>query len=154
MARGPINKERLVISALVALALGLIVYGFASAQTGEPSFKITDAAVEGVYPKPDSIVLRQSEVRVDLAPGYRGVLIIDGQEIPTFDLMASDQTTSNGIQFDAVFDPAQNTVSFTPKVGATIEAFSPDRHTVTAVFWKLDESRDQSRRITWSFKVS
>jgi hypothetical protein len=149
-----IDRTRLVMSLLIGAALVLIVYGFASATTGDEAVRITDAAVEQVYPAPGAIVLRQSEIRADLAPGYRGVLIVDGQEIPTYDLVATDGTVSSGATFDGVFDLAQNTVSFTPKKGATIEALSPDRHTVTVVFWKLDQSRDQARSITWSFKVS
>jgi hypothetical protein len=153
MAR-KIDRTRVVLSLLVAVALVMIVYGFASADTGDSAVQITDPGVESVYPKPGAIVLRQSEIGADLATGYRGVLIVDGQEIPTFDLVATDGTASSGATFDAVFDPAQNTVSFTPKKGATIEALSPDRHTVTVVFWKMDESRDTARSITWSFKVS
>jgi hypothetical protein len=153
MAR-KIDRTRVVLSLLVAVAIVMIVYGFASAETGDRAVQITDPGVENVYPQPGAIVLRQSEIGADLATGYRGVLIVDGQEIPTFDLVATDGTTSSGATFDAVFDPAQNTVSFTPKKGATVEALSPDRHTVTVVFWKMDESRDTARSITWSFKVS
>jgi hypothetical protein len=149
-----LDKQRLILSAVLAVALGLILYGVLSAETGERAVRITDAAIEGVFPKPGDIVLRQSEVRVDLASGYRGILVIDGQEIPTFDLVATDGGASSGAQFDAVFDPALNTVSFTPKVGATIEAFAPDRHTVTAVYWKESEGRDAARQFTWTFRVS
>jgi hypothetical protein len=53
-----------------------------------------------------------------------------------------------------VFDLAQNTVTFTPREGAAIEAFEAGDHRVTAVFWKLSESRAQSRSFTWQFKVS
>lgn len=153
MAR-TIDRRRFALSLLVAAALVMIIYGFASATTGDSAVKITDAAVEGVFPEPGAIVLRQSEIRLDLVTGYRGVLIVDGQEIPTYDLVATDGSESTDPTFDAVFDAALNTVSFTPKVGATIEALSPDRHTVTAVFWKIDEGRDAARSVTWSFKVS
>ena len=58
------------------------------------------------------------------------------------------------VPLGAQFDPAQNTVLFTPREGAAIEAFAPGEHTVTAVFWKLDQSRDSARSFTWHFKVS
>jgi hypothetical protein len=154
MARAGIDKTRIVISALIVIALGMIIYGFASAQTGDKAVRITDAAIESVYPQPGDIVLRQSEIRIDLAQGYRGVLIVDGQEIPTYDLQSSDTGSPTPPRFDAIYDPALNTVSFTPKVGATKENLSPGRHTVTAVYWKLDESRDRARSFTWAFNVS
>jgi hypothetical protein len=149
-----VDRSLLVMSLLIAGGLVLIVLAFSTAVTGDKAVGITDSAVEAVYPQPGALVLRQSEIRADLAPGYRGVLIVDGQEIPTFDLVATDGTASSGATFDAVFDPAQNTVSFTPRSGATIEVLSPGRHTATAVFWKLDESRDSARSMTWNFSVS
>ena len=96
-----------------------------------------------MFPQHGDLVLRQSQVGVDLAPGYRGVLIIDGQELPTTDLVAVDPATGAqpALALDAQFDPAQNTVLFTPREGATIESSTPgEHHGATAVYWKLDEA--------------
>jgi len=43
---------------------------------------------------------------------------------------------------------------FTPREGALIKQFTPGPHTVTAVFWQLDQSREQARSFTWHFTVS
>jgi hypothetical protein len=156
MALPRIDLRRLGIAAIVAAALALIVYGFASAQTGDQAVEITDPAIERVLPNPGALVLRQSQVGADLASGYRGVLIIDGQEIPTTDAQApggpsnGDPTTN----IDAVFDLSQNTILFVPRQGATIEQFTPGDHQITVVYWKLDESRDDAKTFTWNFKVS
>ena len=142
---------------IVAAALGLIVLGFASATTGDKSTTINDAAVERVIPHPGDLVLRQSEVGVDLAAGYRGILIVDGQEIPTFDITASDTgaATPFGKIVDARYDKGQNTVLFSPQEGSTVQAFSPGRHKVTAIFWRDGvEAREQGRAVTWFFSVS
>jgi hypothetical protein len=152
VARRRFDVFRLLLSLGLAGGLVLIVWGFASARTGDADVEISDAAVEAVFPKPGSIVLRQSEIRIDLATGYTGVLVVNNQEIPTYTLNTGQ--TNAGAAFDAVFDPALNTVSFTPKPGATIEYLPPDRNTVTAVFWKIEEGRDRSRQFTWSFKVA
>jgi hypothetical protein len=150
-----VELRRLGIAAVVAVALALIVYGFASAQTGDQAVEISDPAIERVLPLPGSLVLRQSQVGADLAPGYTGVLIIDGQEIPTQNAQAPGQANSDAaVNVDAVFDLSQNTILFLPRQGATIEEFAPGDHQMTVVYWKLDESRDDARTFTWNFKVS
>ena len=62
--------------------------------------------------------------------GLRGVLIIDGQEIPTPDARGAPATANSDVRrrLDAVFDLAQNTVLFLPRQGATIEQFAPGDH--------------------------
>ena len=149
------NVRRFGATVLIAGALALIVYGFASAQTGDQAVEISDPAIERVLPMFGALVLRQSQVGADLAPGYRGVLIIDGQEIPTQDAQATGNASSDvTVNYDAVFDLAQNTVLFLPREGATIEQFAPGDHQATIVYWKLEESRDEAKTFSWKFKVS
>jgi hypothetical protein len=148
------DVRRLGISLVIAGALALIVYGFASAQTGDADVEVP-TGIERVLPMPGALVLRQSQVGADLASGYRGVLIIDGQEIPTQDAQAPGAPNNDPtVNYDAVFDLAQNTVLFLPRQGATIEEFSPGEHQVTVVYWKIDETRDDAQSFTWKFNVS
>ena len=158
MARRRIDGPKLAISLGLVVAVALLVIGIRAARTGNDATPlITDPAVERVIPEQGALVLRQSQVGIDLASGYRGVLVIDGQELPTSDLVAVDPVaggTVPPVANGAQFDPAQNTVVFTPREGAAIEQFSPGPHTVTAIYWKLDQSRDQARSFTWHFKVS
>jgi hypothetical protein len=150
-----LDGRRLLASLVVAVALALIIFGFASAQTGDQAVEITDPGIERVLPLPGALVLRQSQVGADLAPGYRGILIIDGQEIPTQDAQATgDGNNDVSVNLDAVFDLAQNTVLFLPRQGATIEQFAPGDHQMTVLYWKLDETRQQAKRFDWKFKVS
>jgi hypothetical protein len=143
------------LSAVIVAALGLIVWGFASAQTGDQAVHFSDRAIERVLPNPGELVLRQSQVGIDLAPGYRGLLVIDGQEIPTYDAQAPGAATPQAVvNFDAQFDPALNTVLFSPKQGATIEEFAPGDHRITAIYWEMSKTRDDARSFSWSFKVS
>lgn len=150
-----IDRQRLVVSALVAAALVLIALGVASARTGDDAVpKITDSAVEGVFPPPGAVAVPpQSLVQADLVTGWRGVLVIDGQEIPTFDLVDGSAVSSSGLQYDAIYDPAQGTVSFTPRQGATIEALAPGDHRASVVLWRIGEDRSTGRTVSWSFKV-
>jgi len=158
-ARRRLDLRTAGLSLLAAGALALIVLGFASAKTGKQAVTITDPAVERLIPKPGDLILRQSQVGVDLAPGYRGYLVIDGQVIPTYDVQAPNvspgQNTNVGQPVDARYDPGQNTVLYAPQVGATIEAFSPGPHTISAFFWRDGvDTRDQARHLTWTFSVS
>jgi hypothetical protein len=149
-----LSWRKVGVSALVAVAIGLIVAGFATGVHGDAAI-VLPPEVEQVVPKPGDLVLRQSEVGIDLKPGYRGVLVIDGQEIGTTDLSSdATQAAPAGAPHDAVFDPAQNTVHFQPRQGATIEEFAPGSHEITAIYWKLDQTRDSAKQFSWRFQVS
>ena len=146
--------RRFGFSVLIAGALTLIVIGFATAQTGDDAVEVPPG-IERVLPLPGALVLRQSQVGADLAAGYRGVLIIDGQEIPTQDAQTPGVANNDtSVNYDAVFDLAQNTVLFLPRQGATIEEFAPGDHQATVVYWKLDATRDDAQTFSWKFKVS
>ena len=140
-------RNQLLLSGLIAAALGLVILGFMSAQTGDADVRFSDPAIERVTPKPATLVLRQSQVGIDLAPGYEGRLTIDQVAIPL------DQSS---------VDAAQNTVYFSPRPGADIEEFTPGPHSITACYWKIadrDTVSTDARCVngatfTWSFKVS
>jgi hypothetical protein len=157
MARRRVDWTRVGIAVLAVVAVASIVLGLTLARTGDDAApKITDPAVTAVFPRQNDLVLAQSTIGIDLAAGYRGVLFVDGEELPTSDLTPADPAVGSqpAITRDAVFDPAQNTVVFTPREGATIERFEAGEHNVTAVFWRMDESRARARSYTWRFKVS
>jgi hypothetical protein len=134
-----LDPRRLGLAALVALALTIIGYGLTKAKTGDDNAQLTDPALEQQVPAPGSLVLRQSQVGVDLAPDYTGYLVIDGKQIP------EDQYYR---------EPALNQVFFTPTEGSEIDEFDPGLHTITAVFWKITEGEQAARTATWRFNVS
>jgi hypothetical protein len=133
-----IDGRRLLMALGVSVGLVLIVLGFASVQHGDKAITLPPEVVR-VVPQPGDLVLRQSSVGVQLKPGYTGVLIIDGKEIPQDQLQ---------------IDESQATIFYTARQGADIESFAPGQHSITAVFWKLTESRNESSQFTWPFKVS
>ena len=155
VARRLLDVRRLGVSLAIAAALALIVYGFASAQTGDDAVEITDPAIERVLPLPGALVLRQSQIGADLAAGYRGVLIIDGQEIPTQDAQAPGVANNDvAVNYDAVFDLAQNTVLFLPRQGATIEQFAAGGPPGHGRVLEARRDTDQAKTFSWKFKVS
>lgn len=148
------RRQRVGFGAIIAAGLAMIVFGFASAQTGDAGSQPSDPAIERLIPNPgDSLQVNQDTVGIDLQTGYRGELIIDGQTIPTRDLNQAQSNTPFEEQLDAIYDAGQGTVLFTPRAGATIEAFSPGRHTIVARYWKTTQSRDEARTFTWGFDV-
>jgi hypothetical protein len=109
------------------------------AETGDDSVTVVDPGVEVLVPKPGDIVLRQSQVGVDLAPGYQGTLDIDSVPMP------EDQLTLND---------ALNQVFFQPGTGKDVEEFTPGRHCVTAHFFRTIEGPELARTFSWCFNVS
>ena len=107
----------------------------------------------------------QTEVFVDLLPGYTGVLIIDGIELQTVDPndLNGSPDASTPIQIvpgqqvslpaTTIYERGNATLTFVPTEGAPIESFAQGPHTATVIFWKILESRQRSQSYTWTFSV-
>src|SRR3546814_14504295 len=72
------------------------------------------------------LVLRQSEIGVDLGPGYEGDLVVNGQPIPEEELRRV---------------PEQNQVFYLPGKGTTFEELPGGTNCVTAI------ARSEERRV-------
>lgn len=156
--RRRIDRGLLIASLAIATGIVIAVWGVFGAVTGTDRFALPDG-LERVDPVPDAIqVLPQTAVFVDLEQGYTGVLVVDGVELETINL---DQIgaidVEPGRQVDlppvTVFEPGNATLTFTPSRGAVVERFGTGLHTVTVVFWRLDEGRDFARSYSWTFNV-
>lgn len=73
----------------VAAGLAMIAFGFSSGETDDDAIAFP-VGLENVSPRPSARVQRQTEIMADLEPGYDGVIVINGVEVPpdqfTFDL--------------------------------------------------------------------
>lgn len=148
-----IDTRRLALSLVISAALVALWFAVTSADTGESTLGPKDPAIETISPRPDELVLRQTQVVVDLAPGYTGELYVDGQQIAVVDAVNDESSAEVSARADAVFDPALNTITFTPREGATIEELTPGAHRITVSYWKQDESSANARNYSWSFRV-
>lgn len=116
-----VTLRRVIISVLLAGAVVLFGYGFASGRDpGRPT--ITDPAVEGTDPKPGDLDLRQARIGIDLASGYTASLKVDGVNIP-------DDQLEKVVGLDQLY--------YTPGPGTETGALSPGRHCATATITKL-----------------
>ena len=146
--------------ASLAIAIGLVLIGWAivSGVTGDEVTKLPDA-IEQTAPVPDAVqVLAQSQVIVDLAEGYEGRLIVDGVEFPT---MRLEELTNDNVEpgeqveipAGVVFEPGNDTLTFTPGPDIEITRFSEGGHTVRVVYWRASVGEQEARSYTWTFNV-
>ncbi len=136
-----LTRRRVVITVLLAAAGSMVILA-GSLNSGDDEVRLTEDAVEAVTPSDGStLVLRQAEIAADLAPGWSGVLQIDGTEIPQ-DQLRQD---TGGL----------NLLSFTPGPGKEIEELGDGRHVATAIIWRpAFETREDGREVRWSFTVA
>lgn len=155
--RRKIDVGLLVVSLIIAAALILIVWGMSFAVTGDDGIDRPDG-VESVSPVENAVqVLHQDEVVVDLADGYEGVLIIDGIEIAVDRPGSADDQPGTQQLSDPTrtrFDPGNNVLSFRPAPGAPITEFVQGRHSVTLIYWEIQQGRGvEDKAYRWSFDV-
>ncbi len=145
---------------LLVLGVGifLVVRGLLVGITGDdradlPSF------VESVDPVPEAVqVPNQTNVFVDLASGFTGVLIIDGVELETVNVDELGQTDiepGQQVELPPVtrFEPGNNTLTFTPNESAAITEFADGQHTAEVVYWRVEDGRQFARSFSWTFNV-
>jgi hypothetical protein len=162
-ARRPRRIDRGLLAASLAIAAGLLLVGFGVfvSVTGDDALDLPDE-IEAISPVPDAVqVLSQTNVVVDLASGYTGVLVIDDVEIETVDLGEIDQVgaieVDPGRQVEippvTIFEPGNGTLTFTPSEAAVISEFSTGLHRVQVIYWRIDEGRNSASSYTWVFNV-
>jgi hypothetical protein len=129
--------RKIVITLLLAVAFAGFFYAF-TRPTDNQQPALRDVAVKHVEPAPGDRVLRQSDIAVDLAAGYTGVLSIDKHRIPED-------------QLDRIV--GLNRVAFTPGDSKDIKFLSAGRHEVTVELWETTVPDAPHRTYTWAFEV-
>lgn len=153
-----IDKTLLLVSFVVAVGLMLVIRGVLAGVTGEERSQLPDE-IERVDPVPDAVrVLNQTSVFVDLAEGYTGRLVLDGQEIETISIDAiGNERVQPGQQVAlppaTIYEPGNATLTFTPSAGAPVEEFDEGVHEATLVYWRIDDGPSRARSYTWTFNT-
>lgn len=131
--------RRVIVVAGVVVAIALMVVAVNQSQD-DPVAQVTNvSAVERLIPGRGDLAVRQAQVGIDLAPGYTGVLLVNGTEIP------EDQIER--------VEPL-NEMYFTPREGNEIEAFEPGEVCVTAIYWRIGADREAGDSTRWCFDVA
>lgn len=124
--------------AAAVVAVGALVLAVTSSDTGtDPD--VTTSAVEDLIPDRGALEVRQARVGIDLAPGYTGVLVINGVEIPEDQLERVEPL---------------NQIYFQPREGREIEAFEPGQICVVAIYWLEGGDRSEGQSTQWCFDVA
>lgn len=131
--------RRIIVVVAVVAAVGALVLAVTSSDTGPDTAISNPQAVEQLIPGRGELEVRQAKVGIDLAPGYTGILVVNGIEIP------EDQLE---------YVTGLNQVLFQPREGNEIEAFEPGQVCVVARFWREVETREDGRSVRWCFDVA
>lgn len=129
------TRYRIVLT-LLGIALVLIVV-FAVVLAPEGRAPRLPTAVELYAPEDGATVLRQTQVVVDLEPGYDLDLVIDGTAIPDREIDVTEET---------------GRFVFVPGPGKIIETWAPGFHAVEAEWDRINGLPDPNS-LRWSFRV-
>lgn len=146
--------RQVVTTVIVAAALAGFVWAFTLGDTS-PTVRTSVSAVERFLPAENSsLELRQTQVGVDLAPGWIGALQIDDTPIPDdqlncFAIESCAAKASGGV------DP-QNIFFFVPGEGKVIDELGPGPHCATAMLTPVEGTTTNTgpQSVKWCFKVA
>lgn len=136
--------RRLLIAGMLVVGIAGIGLALTLVNTDDPSEEVVvseSSPVEALIPPEGSEILRQEAVGVDLRPGWTGTLEINDQEIPRD-------------QLDVANLESLGQILYTAGEGKVIEQFDAGQNCATAIVWRVDESRADSRNIAWCFNVT
>jgi hypothetical protein len=117
--------------ALVAVVVGAVAF----APSGDPG-RLPDA-VDSISPADGATVLRQAPLEVDMQPGFRIELFVDGVRIP------EDQVR---------FAEATGRYTWLPAEGASGTEWAPGMHTVL-IRWDRVRGLPEPGELRWTFRV-
>lgn len=128
--------RRIVMTVIAAAAVGGIVFAFSGPTMDDGPSR--PPAVESVFPVGGNLELRQTAIYADLAPGYTGYLVIDGNEVP---------------EDDVQFVDALNTLTLKPGPGSDFTTLEPGSHCATVFYRQIGQPRTNSASYQWCFKL-
>lgn len=136
------RRHRVFVGVGLALAAALMALAIARTNTDDPTVEAisTRPDIEQLIPRKGAQTQRQSEIGIDLAPGYEAALIVDGTSIPDDQLRRV---------------VAQNEVFFTPGEGKAIDELDAGQICVTAIIWRSAVGRGVSDQpFQWCFNTT
>jgi hypothetical protein len=115
--------------------IGVVVGALFLAPEGSP--RPLPEAVDRIEPADGELVFAQPEVLLDLAPGYRAAITIDGIAVPGEQVIWTEAT---GLHV------------FRPGPGKVIEVWTPGLHLVEAA-WDGTPGHPDPGSLSWAFRV-
>ena len=127
-------RFKVVAALIVATAIGL--FGIFIWRMPEDNDSVirsggTSEFVDLLIPASDSQVPQQATVGIDLAAGWQGVLVVNGQEL------TADQVHET---------PALNKIEFTPGPGKVVDRWPAGQTCLLANVWESAVGREEGQR--------
>lgn len=136
-----VRYRLMIAAALVGAGVALFAAIQATNTSDEPPAGTSPPdVVEHLLPARGDEVLRQTEIGIDLAPGYEATLIVNGEPIPDDELRRV---------------PEQNQVFFLPREGTVVPELPGGRNCVTALVWRSAVGRGvDDQTFSWCFQAT
>ena len=152
------DKTRSLFSRLIGpllLTMGIcgVILGFALSSQGSSDIRVEgNPIIESLLPEPDSEVLRQSFVGIDLISGYEAELTINGVPIPPdeINVLRDLDNPRESAETSGSFGSTLNRFLYQPLEGRSVPELLGDRNCVSAVYWPLSDP-EKRQRIDWCF---
>lgn len=139
------DTVRRVVTTLVVIGcIALLVVAAQHTQRGDKedaaiSGQVSKTIVELEAPTPESSVLSQAQLLIDLTTNYDASFVINGVTIP------DDQLQKR---------PELNQVIFNPAAGKVVEKFPAGRNCVEADIFRIDGVEEDVPPARWCFNVT
>jgi hypothetical protein len=137
------KKQRLIVSTLLALGLGVIIIGFMAGGGNDVDITVDGVEeIDAIIPEREASILQRDRVGIDLQEGYVAALTfeINGQDVEIPSNQLDDTLQSLGVY------------TFKPGEGKIIEQFPPTATCVRATYWPVEDRNDVAQ-IRWCFEV-
>lgn len=128
-------RQKLLLALPLVLALSAVAILWLKNPGGDS--QASDSIIEARLPAPNSKVLQQDEVGIDLISGWDAELTLDGVVIP------NDQVRKVG---------PLSRVTFTPGSGKEVEVYQAGQNCVAVKYWPL-ANPNQTFTTSWCFSV-
>ena len=127
---------RYVYVGLACLVVAAIAFGIAFGRSGEPA--PLPPPIEAISPESNTTVLRQAYVEVDLEPGYRAQIYINGFLVPDQEVTFVESTGVHRWQPSAT--------------SLILDQWLPGQHEIRLV-WDTIIGLPAPGEFTWTFRV-
>ena len=145
--------SRLIGPLLLTMGICGVILGFALSSQGSSDIRVEgNPIIESLLPEPDSEVLRQSFVGIDLISGYEAELTINGVPIPPdeINVLRDLENPRESAETSGSFGSTLNRFLYQPLEGRSVPELLGDRNCVSAVYWPLSDP-EKRQRIDWCF---
>lgn len=149
--------RRFIPPVLLLAGLSVFIMAFVVANTDDTTSLAVSGnpAIDRLIPSPNSEVLRQTQIGIDLAPGFEAELIINDVPIPPdqINVLRSGEDPDLSNEVAGAFSTTLNQFLYQPLRGRAVPQLNSDLNCVVATFWPIADPTN-IETVEWCFTVS